>query len=97
VRKRWLVVLSVAAATLAALAFWALVPGPRFGPAYLHRLREGMTEREVEAALGCPAGDYRATPPPRPLGTPHIDGFVREQAGRDWNPGEEMAVARSGR
>jgi hypothetical protein len=97
VRKCWLVVLGVAAAALAALAIWAMLLGPRFGPAYFHRLREGMTEQEVEAVLGCPAGDYRTTQPPRYHGTPHIDGFVREQAGRDCDPGEEMAVVRSGR
>ena len=42
--------------------FW---PRARFGWADYARISEGMTECEVEVALGCPAGDYRPTPSPR--------------------------------
>jgi hypothetical protein len=31
----------------------------RFGVGHYREIRLGMTEKEVEAALGCPSGDYR--------------------------------------
>jgi hypothetical protein len=47
---------------LAAALFFFLIPGPRtnnISPTSWMSLRSSMTERDVEVALGGPAGDYR--------------------------------------
>ena len=66
-RKRVLVGVAAVAALVAAVCL--LRPAPRFSRAHFDRLREGMTEAEVEEVLG-PPGDYRAygraTIPPPP-------------------------------
>jgi hypothetical protein len=45
---------------LGAVLTWLLVPRPGAGitRGNVERIREGMTEGEVEAVLGCPAGNY---------------------------------------
>lgn len=55
-RWRWGILFLVA--TVAALLLLTS-PQSRFGEVHFNQLREGMTEEEVVAILGCPAGDYR--------------------------------------
>src|SRR5262249_38213475 len=74
-KRRWVllvaapVVAVIIVAVLAAVRLWWFRPAPRFGPATFERIKEGMTEDEVEAVVGCPAGYYNK-PPPRPAGLP---------------------------
>jgi hypothetical protein len=42
-----------------AVVAWALWPGPGITRVNFGKIRAGMTERDVEDLLGCPAGDYR--------------------------------------
>jgi hypothetical protein len=61
-RRKWVLLLGAGAVLLAAgvaVRWWLLrPPEPLFNPARYHRLQKGMSEKEVEAILGCPAGDY---------------------------------------
>jgi hypothetical protein len=68
------VVAVVIVAVLAAVRGWWFRPAPRFGPAYFERIKEGMTEDEVEAVVGCLAGYYNK-PPLRPTGLPPDASF----------------------
>jgi hypothetical protein len=59
--RKW-VLAGVGAVAALVAAVCLLRPAPRFNRACFDRLREGMTEAEVEAVLG-PHGDYRAYGP----------------------------------
>jgi hypothetical protein len=96
VRKRRRVALVVVVVPAAAMALWALLPGPLFGPVCFHRIQKGMTEQEVASVLGCPAGDYRTTPYRRVYFT-RADAVLRERSGQDLTPVEEWAYTRNGR
>jgi hypothetical protein len=100
-KRRWVllvvapVVAVVIVAVLAAVRLWWFRPAPRFGPAYFERIKEGMTEDEVEAVVGCPAGYYNK-PPPRPAGLPpdaslptgDIAGRELKHSGPELGPGQ---------
>ena len=57
-RRRRLIAVVIA---LALLALWLVYPPTdrRFGEPYYDGITEGMSEADVEAILGLPAGDYR--------------------------------------
>jgi len=66
-RKRWFAVAAVIAALAAALLpvpalVSVLAPRPRINREVFARIEIGMTEKEVEAVLGAPPGDYRTGP-----------------------------------
>jgi hypothetical protein len=56
-RKRLGVMISVAIASAAMIYFWSI--DRRFGESCFDRIKEGMSESEVEGILGSPPGDYR--------------------------------------
>lgn len=64
-RKRLLILPGLLAAALFIGAglqlFWDSSPPPRFTAALADRIHQGMTEAEVVAVLGMPAGDYHTT------------------------------------
>jgi hypothetical protein len=95
VRKRRRVALVVVAVAGAAMALWALLPGPLFGPVCFHRIQEGMAEQEVASVLGYPAGDYR-TVTPRSVYFTRVDALLCERRGRDLKPSQEWAYQFNG-
>jgi hypothetical protein len=73
------------AAVAAVGLFLLLRPAPRFGEEQFQRLREGMSEAEVAAVLGCPSGDYRPAIWSRPdwfVSPSDPIGFLRAERGR---------------
>jgi hypothetical protein len=91
VSRLWIVVLVVVAA---AGLFFLLRPRPRFGEEQFERLREGMTEDEVVALLGCPPGDYRPTIWSQPdwfVSSSDAAGFLRAERGRSRRELEKLA------
>jgi hypothetical protein len=56
-----LIILVVAAITAVGVIWW-LPPLPRVHRASYEQLQKGMTEEEVEAVMGSPAGDYTTGP-----------------------------------
>jgi hypothetical protein len=92
-RGKWLILPAVLAAALGVAAFvcW-LDPG---GPAHrvnlytAEKVRQGMTQRQVEGMFGVPPGDYSAQPGANhPEGVPSRPGLRRE----DWTADEGGAV-----
>lgn len=55
---RWVFLLAIAGA-LAIIVFWWCRPGMSITWATCHKIRAKMTEAEVEALIGGPAGEYR--------------------------------------
>jgi hypothetical protein len=66
-RRRLLLVGLAAVALLGSgLVVWLQLPRPGITRANYQRIRVGMTEAEVVALLGGPAGDYRTQPGRKP-------------------------------
>jgi hypothetical protein len=81
--RRCCIALMVAVAVVGLLLI--VRPRSRFGREQFERLREGMTEAEVIAVLGCPPGDYRPkiwSQPDWYVSTSDPIGFLLEQRGR---------------
>ena len=90
VSRPWIVV--IAAVAFAGL-FLLMRPRPRFGEEQFERLREGMTEAEVSALLGCPPGDYRPTIWSQPdwyVSSTDVIGILRAERGRSRQELEEL-------
>jgi hypothetical protein len=90
-RRRWFAAFGIAvmAGTLSAL----LLARPRFGPRSYRGLRLGMTEAEVSAALGCPAGDYGPAIWRNPdwfVSTSDLSGWLLEERGRPLQELEQL-------
>jgi hypothetical protein len=70
-------------AAFAALALLCVYP-PKIGETHFQQIKEGMTEGEVEAILGCPPGDYRPAIWSKPnwyVSTSGPIGFLPHQSG----------------
>lgn len=57
-RLRWPLLLLGLLAVLVGVAGWLLLPADPIGPRAFERIQLGMTEEEVEAVMGSPAGSY---------------------------------------
>jgi hypothetical protein len=58
-RTKVALVLVVGAAVIAGTAYLLLKPASPINPWAYQRIKAGMTQRDVEAVFGLPAGDYR--------------------------------------
>jgi hypothetical protein len=89
-RRRWIALLAAGAALG---LFLLLRQRPRFGEEQFEQLRDGMTEAEVVAVLGCPPGDYRPAIWSQPdwyVSTSDVVGFLRKERGRSLGELEEL-------
>jgi hypothetical protein len=89
-RRRWIALL-VALAVVGLFLFTR--QQTRFGERQFEQLREGMTEAEVVAVLGSPAGDYQPaiwSPPDWYVSTSDAIGFLRKERGRSLQELEQL-------
>jgi hypothetical protein len=87
-RIRFLLILAVAVVLLAGAVLIFFGPNPNITGESCEQIKPGMTQREVESILGCPAGDYRKNKGHR-FG---ITGLPPPPRGQLWFGREGMVV-----
>ena len=86
-RKRVLLIFGCLAGVLLAAYATGLFPRwHRITNENIGAIRDGMTEREVEAILGAPAGDYSS-------GTSELALMARRMDRESWNSGAKIWVS----
>jgi hypothetical protein len=94
-RRRWFW-LGMAFIVIAIAAGQQLIPfaNPRISQAVCEKIREGMTESDVEELIGAPAGDYTTGPVTRApcLGTGYV--VVECETRKEWISDQGAIVVR---